>query len=71
MKNEIILYQSDELPERIEVRLEDDTVWLSQAQMANLFRQTKQNVSLHINNCFKEEELNKSSTVKESLTVAP
>ena len=71
MKNEIILYQSDELPERIEVRLEDDTVWLSQAQMANLFRQTKQNVSLHINNCFKEGELNKSSTVKESLTVAP
>ena len=70
MKNEIILYQSDELPERIEVRLEDDTVWLSQAQMANLFRQTKQNVSLHINNCFKEGELNKSSTVKESLTVA-
>ena len=69
MKNEIILYQSDELPERIEVRLEDDTVWLSQAQMANLFRQTKQNVSLHINNCFKEEELNKSSTVKEYLIV--
>jgi hypothetical protein len=69
MKNEIILYQSDELPERIEVRLDDDTVWLTQAQMASLFGQTKQNVSLHINNCFKEGELNKSSTVKESLTV--
>lgn len=69
MKNEIILYQSDELPERIEVRLEDETVWLSQQQMASLFHQTKQNISLHINNCFKEGELDKQSTVKESLTV--
>jgi hypothetical protein len=68
-KNEIILYQSDELPEHIEVRLEDDTVWLTQMQMASLFGQTKQNISLHINNCFKEGELVKSSTVKESLTV--
>lgn len=70
MKNEIILYQADELPEHIEVLVGDDTVWLTQAQMASLFRQTKQNVSLHINNCFKEGELDKSSTVKESLTVA-
>ena len=69
MQNEIILYQSNELPERIEVRIEDDTVWLTQQQMANLFMQTKQNISLHINNCFKERELEKSSTVKESLTV--
>ncbi|MCH8490845.1 MAG: virulence RhuM family protein, partial [Oceanicaulis sp.] len=69
MKNEIILYQTDELPEHIEVRLEDETVWLTQAQMATLFGQTKQNVSLHITNCFKEGELEKSATVKESLTV--
>ncbi len=69
MKNEIILYQSDELPEHIEVRLDDDTVWLTQGQMAALFRQTKQNVSLHINNCFKEGELEKLATVKYSLTV--
>lgn len=61
MKNEIILYQSDELPERIEVRMEDDTVWLSQQQMAALFNQTKQNISLHINNCFKEKELEKKN----------
>lgn len=69
MKNEIVLYQSNELPERIEVRLEDETVWLTQQQMATLFMQTKQNISLHINNCFKEKELEKSSTVKDSLTV--
>lgn len=68
MKNEIILYQSDELPEHIEVRLEDHTVWLTQAQMAALFGQTKQNVSLHINNCFKDGELDKLATVKDSLT---
>lgn len=69
MKNEIILYKPDESPEHIEVKLEDDTVWLTQAQMATLFNQTKQNISLHINNCFREGELEKSPTVKESLTV--
>lgn len=69
-KNEIILYQVDGLPEHIEVRLEDETVWLTQSQMATLFGQTKQNVSLHINNCFREGELEKEATVKESLTTA-
>lgn len=69
MKNEIILYRPDELAEHIEVRIEDETVWLSQQQMASLFNQTKQNISLHINNCFKERELEKDATVKESLTV--
>lgn len=69
MKNEIILYQPDDLAEHIEVRIEDETVWLTQVQLATLFGQTKQNVSLHINNCFKEGELEKISTVKESLTV--
>ena len=59
MINEIILYQSNELPERIEVRIEDETVWLTQQQMATLFMQTKQNISLHINNCFNENELQK------------
>lgn len=69
MKNEIILYQPDELTERIEVKFEDETVWLSQEQMALLFKQSKQNVSLHIRNCFKENELEERSTVKEYLTV--
>lgn len=70
MINEIVIYQSNELTERIEVRIEDDTVWLTQQQMAALFMQTKQNISLHINNCFKENELNAFSVVKESLTTA-
>lgn len=69
MTNEIILYQSDDLPERIEVIIEGETVWLSQEQMAQLFNQTKQNISLHINNCYKEGELDRKATVKESLTV--
>ena len=69
MSNEIILYRPNELAEHIEVRLEDETVWLTQVQMAALFGQTKQNISLHINNCFKEGELGKKATVKEFLTV--
>ncbi len=70
MKNEIILYQQNEIAEHIEVRLEDETVWLTQAQMATLFGQTKQNISLHINNCFRETELAPNSVVKDSLTTA-
>ena len=69
MKNELMLYQSDTLNESIEVKIEDDTVWLSQQQMSSLFKQTKQNISLHITNCFKENELDKDSTVKDYLIV--
>lgn len=69
MKDEIVLYCPDELTEQIEVRIEEETVWLSQQQMATLFNQTKQNISLHVNNCFKEGELTKEATVKDSLTV--
>ena len=69
MKNEIILYSPEGLSELIEVKIDEETVWLSQQQMAFLFNQTKQNISLHINNCFEENELDKVATVKESLTV--
>lgn len=66
--NEIIIYQpDDEL--KLDVRVEEETVWLSQQQMVELFQVTKQNVSLHISNIYKERELEKSSTVKEYLTV--
>lgn len=68
-RGEIILYQPDD-EIRLEVRLEEDTVWLTQAQMAELFQTTKQNVSLHTNNIFKEKELLMSAVVKESLTTA-
>lgn len=64
-----MLYRYDTLNESIEVKIEDDTVWLSQQQMSSLFKQSKQNISLHINNCFREKELDKRATVKDYLTV--
>ena len=54
----------------LDVRVENDTVWLTQAQMTELFQSTKQNISLHVNNIFKEGGLDKISVVKESLTTA-
>ena len=68
-KGEIVLYQP-EGEVRLEVRVENETVWLTQAQMAELFHATKQNVSLHIANIFREGELLKKSVVKEYLTTA-
>jgi len=67
-KSELIVYQVSS-NQAFEVRLENDTVWLTQNQMAELFEATKQNISLHINNIFKEKELEEDSTVKEYLTV--
>lgn len=69
MQNQIEIYQSSDGQTQIEVAFEQDTVWLSQQQMAALFNQTKQNISLHISNCYKEGELDKKATVKEYLTV--
>ncbi len=66
--NEIILYQPDNTL-KLDVRVEDETVWLTQAQMSELFQATKQNISLHISNIYKEGELESASTVKEYLTV--
>ena len=68
MNNEIILYQPDSSIS-LEVKVEDETVWLTQAQMTELFQSSKQNISLHINNIFREGELIEDSTVKYSLTV--
>ncbi len=67
--NEIILYQLNE-DIKLEVKLEEETVWLTQAQMTILFETTKQNISLHINNIFKERELDRNSVVKEYFTTA-
>ncbi len=71
-KAELIIYkeEANQSKFQIEVRVEDETVWLTQAQMVNLFDATKQNISLHINNIFKEEELQADSVVKEYLTTA-
>ena len=67
-KGEIVMYQPDETI-RLEVRVENETVWLTQQQMADLFNATKQNVSLHINNIYDEGELEREATVKDYLTV--
>ena len=66
---DLIFYQTEDGQTRVEVRFEGDTVWLSQAQMVELFQTTKQNISLHINNIFEENELQPEGTVKEYLTV--
>jgi len=66
--NEILKYAAPDNKLVIEVEFEKDTVWLTQQQMALLFSQTKQNISLHINNIFREKELSQNSVVKDSLT---
>lgn len=69
MTNEIVLYQpNDQLS--IEVKLENETVWLTQQQMAMLFNTTRNNITLHIGNIFREGELDKDSVCKESLLTA-
>lgn len=68
--SEIVLYQTEDGQTRLEVRFQAETAWLTQQQMAELFQTTKQNVSLHIQNAFREGELLEDSVVKESLTTA-
>ena len=68
-KGEIIIYQPDDKSTHLEVRIDEETVWLSQTQMVELFNSSKQNISLHINYIFKEGELFPTSTVKEYLTI--
>lgn len=60
---EIILYQPDETV-RLEVRMEDETVWLTQAQIAELFKRDRTVITKHINNVFKEKELEEKSNVQ-------
>lgn len=66
-EGEIVLYQPDESI-NLEVRLDQETVWLTQMQMVELFKTTKQNISLHIGNIFKEGELDRRVAVKNPLT---
>ena len=68
-ENKIIIYQTDDGQTQIDVRLENDTVWLTQAQMAELFEKTPQNITMHIGNVYKEGELERDSTCKEYLQV--
>ena len=68
-KSQIIIYQTESGSTKIDVRLENETVWLTQKNIAELFQTTKQNISLHIINIFEEGELKQESTVKNFLTV--
>jgi len=68
MANEIIIYRSEDGLTKIETKLENETLWLTQAQLAELYSTTKQNVSLHISNILSDGELD-TSTVKKILTV--
>ena len=68
-KGQILLYQTPDGESRIEVRLEGETVWLNQEQMAELFQRNKSTISRHINNAFEEGELTPEATVAFFATV--
>lgn len=68
--SELILYTSDDGQTHLHLRVETETIWLSQLEIAELFQTTKQNVSLHAKNIFEDKELREDSVVKESLTTA-
>lgn len=70
MENEIIIYKSENGETKIDVRLENENVWLNQSQLATLYQTSKQTISFHLNNIFKERELNENSVVKFFLTTA-
>lgn len=67
--NDLILYSTEDGRSQIKLRAQEQTVWLTQLEMAELFDATKQNISLHLKNIFEDGELDPSATVKESLTV--
>lgn len=67
--NSIVIYKTDDGQTQIDVRLDNETVWLSQAQMAELFQKTPQNITMHIRNAYAEGELDELATCKEFLQV--
>ena len=67
--SELILYTTDDGRTQLHLRVEGDSIWLSQLEIAELFQTTKQNVSLHAKNIFEDNELDPAATVKDSLTV--
>lgn len=68
-QSQFLLYQTSDGQTRLEVRLKNETVWLTQNQMAELFQTSIPNVSMHIRNVFAEGELQEAATVKDFLTV--
>jgi hypothetical protein len=70
-KGEIIVYQSDNGQVKLDVRLQEETVWLTQQMLAELFQTTVPNISMHIRNIYDEGELDPQSTIQKFLTVRP
>jgi len=70
LQSQLIIYQAENGQTKIDVRLDGETVWLTQKAMAELFQTTKQNISLHLQNIYKESELEEKSVVKDFLTTA-
>ena len=68
-ESQIVIYQTESGQTKIEVRLQDESVWLTQQLMAELFQTTQQNISLHILNIYEEEELAPEATHKNYLSV--
>ena len=69
-QSQILLYQTEDGKQRIEVHLQDETVWLSQKLMAELFQTTPLNINIHLKNIFSEGEVIENSVIKESLITA-
>ena len=69
-QGEIIIYQSENGNTKIDVRMENDTVWLTQAQLVELYQTTKSNISEHIKHIFEDGELNESAVVRNFRTTA-
>ncbi len=67
--SELVLYTSEDGKTRLDLRVDGQTIWLTQLEIADLFQTTKQNVSLHAKNIFEDGELTPEATVKDSLTV--
>ncbi len=68
--SQILIYQAEDGQTKIEVQLKDETVWLTQKHMAELFQTSKQNIGQHLKNIFEEGELEESSVVKKFFTTA-
>ena len=68
-KGQFLVYPAEDGRTKIAVRLEDETVWLTQQHMADLFQTTQQNISLHLQNIYDEGELQRAATHKEYLSV--
>ena len=68
-ENNIIIYQDEDGVTKVSVKFSDEDIWLTQNQIAEIYKTTKQNISLHINNIYKDKELDINSTVKNFLTV--